>query len=76
MAEDRMKNVPLRSWASESYSPTTGRAAKSTEGPQARQSADSETWTNSSQRDAGRSSGQNGAPGFGWCDKNRTQGGT
>ena len=76
MADSGMKNVPLRQWASESYDPMTGRAAKSSELPQARQSADGESWTNSSQVNAGLAAGQNGAPSFGWCDKNRTQGGT
>jgi hypothetical protein len=67
-------NVPLRDWASASYDPKTGRAAKSSEAPSGKQSADGESWSNSDQVNAGRAGGANGAPGFGWCDTNRTQG--
>jgi hypothetical protein len=72
MADSSHKGVPLRQWASASFDPMSGRAAKSSEAPAARQSADGEVWNNSSQRDAGLTAGENGAPGFGWCDQNRS----
>jgi hypothetical protein len=69
-------NTPLRDWNSASYDPKTGRAAKSSEAPAGKQSADGESWSNSDQVKAGHAAGQNGAPGCGWLDSNRTQGGT
>jgi hypothetical protein len=65
--------VPLRSWGSKSYDPKNGRetsafnngASTSIEGESIKPSAQ-----------IPHDGGQNGAPGFDWCDQNRCQGGS
>jgi hypothetical protein len=74
---DTNKGVPLRQRASASYSPTDGRAAKSSEGPQDSYSADGERWSVSRQIGAdgalGKPSGH-GTSSLGWgeIDRNRS----
>ena len=57
--------TPLRDWSMASYSPTTGRAAKSSEPAGTSYSAGGvvEGWSVSSQVGETRNPGQNGAPG-------------
>lgn len=55
-----MKNTPLRDWSTASYSSIDGRAAKSSEGPQRRYSADGENWSVDAQFP--KAAGCNGAP--------------
>jgi hypothetical protein len=67
-----MSMKPLRDWAAPSYDPKTGRAASSL-GTGESASYDGLRCNPSSQRDAGRTAGEGGAPGFAECDRARTQ---
>lgn len=66
-----MKNVPLRDWASASYSALDGRAAKSSEGPRERYGADGEVWSVNAQLPVGQAA--KGTPSLKELDRMRTQ---
>jgi hypothetical protein len=63
---------PLRTWASASFDPKTGRAASSLDYGGSF-SADGIRINPSSQIDTASSTGEGGARSFGQCDKARTQ---
>jgi hypothetical protein len=69
--DEKRSNVPLRDWASASYDPDTGRAAASSKEPQRSYSFDGEPCHPSQELPTG--GGANGAPGFDFCDANRSR---
>jgi hypothetical protein len=73
MTSDRKD--PLRCWAYPSYSPTDGRAAKSSEAPQGSYSAEGERWSVSDQLKAGANgtpSGSGNTQSWADIDRNRS----
>lgn len=69
---DKFPTTWLKNWSAPSYDPNTGRSA-SAFGDGGSSTMDGERINPSSQREAGRTAGQNGAPGFAECDMNRSR---